>query len=119
MIILYILLFLTLNFFIYKIVRKLNSAQFQIIFTFILIVILKLFGNIENETVSSLIRLSNFSVCIPFFSFCFTLMKNTKKKTNGALQLKIVYYLNKNNYVLHITIFTSFYQLFMLITKTA
>lgn len=116
MIILYIFILLTLNFSIYNITKWLKYAKYQIIFTVLLIIIKKLIGSVEDE-LTSLLGILFFSIAIPFFSFCFTLMKNTKKKLNKNLQLKIVNYLKENNYVSHITIFFTFYQLFLLLTE--
>jgi hypothetical protein len=85
-------------------------------FTFLLVIIKKIIESFVNEQNSFKVILF-FSVAIPFFSFCFLLMKNKEKKTSKKLQLKIVNYLNGNNYIAHITLFFTFYQLFMLIAK--
>ena len=116
MIILYVFLLLTLNFLICSITKWLKYAKYQIIFTFLLIIIKKLIGCIENE-LTSLLVIFFFSIAIPFFSFCFTLMKNIKKKRSRNLQLKITHYLKENNYVSHITIFITLIQLFILLTE--
>lgn len=118
MTILHILLFLILNFAIYTLVVKSNSFQLQIIITIILIAILKLLGNVENSTALNFIMLANFSVGIPFFSFCFTFIKNRKKQINSSVYFKIVKYFEERNYVLHITLLITFYQLFVLLTET-
>ncbi len=116
MIIFYVFLLLTLNFLVYSITKGLKFAKYQIIFTFLLIIIKKLIGSIENE-LTSLQVIFFLSIAIPFFSFCFTLMKNIKKKLNKNLQLKIVNYLKENNYVSHVTIFITLIQLFILLTE--
>ena len=116
MTILYIFILLILNFSIYIVTKSLKFAKYQIIFTITLVIITKLIenGNIEP---TSLIGILVFSIGIPFFSFCFTLIKNTKKKLNKNQQIKIVNYLKENDYVAHITIFLTIYQLFAILSE--
>lgn len=125
MIVLYLSLFLILNFTIYKTVRSLKTVVLKVILIIALIFILKfLRENVENANVHSLIILSGFSIAIPFFTFCLMEVANYRKKTtkirpkiNNYLELKIDNYITgNNNYALHFTILITLYEFCMLLS---
>lgn len=77
MLIIYTLILILLNFSIYLVIKHYNTVKLQIIFIFILIIIIKYLCNIyENDIkIFSLLQLSKFSTSIPIFAL---LINNSK-----------------------------------------
>jgi len=122
MLLLYSSLFLLLNFVIYKIFRQLKTDNFRIVFIIILVIIGKIVKDTKVDYHFSVTDLFLFSIGIPFFAsgikYVSQKMKQRKmQKKLNTIELRAEHYLATKNYVAHITILITVYQLLTILTE--
>jgi hypothetical protein len=119
--IIYISIFLLLNFIIYFVTKKYDKGKSQIIFILFLIISIHTLCNIfeNNVTVYTLLQLSKFSVSIPIFVFSIRLISD-KAKLKYQYKYPFLSFIWNKNFDISL-FFTKIFlslQLFMLLTES-
>ncbi|OYX82836.1 MAG: hypothetical protein B7Y83_13530 [Flavobacteriales bacterium 32-34-25] len=119
MLIIYILIFILLNVAIYFVINRYNIVRLQILFIFILIVILKCLSNIfeKDVVIFSLLQLLKFSTSIPIFSLLIKVLRfKVKLKYEEKYNFLSFIWNEKTNFPLIFTLIILCYQIIMLFT---